>query len=81
LDPGGAITRPAEITVRASKPRKIKNVWKAALNVMALNDMFTAGEAKLLAAKNLVQVRYQRKCRAMCEEIALQYNLYNFLQT
>jgi len=80
LDPGGAITRPAEITVRASKPRKVKNVRKAALNVMALNDTFAVVDAKL-AAKNLVQVRYQRKCGAMCEEIALQYNLYNFLQT
>jgi hypothetical protein len=76
-DPG-ATTRPAEITVGATKPQKVKNVRKAALNGMALNDTFTVGEAKL-AAKNLVQVRYQRKCRAMREQVALQDNIYNFL--
>jgi hypothetical protein len=74
LDPG-ATTRPAEITVGATKPRKVK---MAALNVMALNDTFAVGEAKL-AAKNLVQVRYQRKCRVMREQVTLQDNLYNFL--
>ena len=78
LDPG-ATTRPAEITVGARKPRKVKNVRKAALNVMALNDTFAVGEAKL-AAKNLVQVRYRRKCRAMREQVALQDNLYEFLK-
>ena len=78
LDPG-ATTRPAEITVGATKPRKVKNVRKAALNAMAFNeDTFAVGEAKL-AAKNLVQVRYRRKCRAMREQVALQDNLYNFL--
>ena len=76
-DPG-ATTRPAEITVGATKPQKVKNVRKAALNGMALNDTFTVGEAKL-AAKNLVQVRYQRKCRVMREQVALQDNIYNFL--
>jgi len=74
LDPG-ATTRPAEITVGATKPRKVK---VAALNVMALNNTFAVGEAKL-AAKNLVQVRYQRKCRVMREQVTLQDNLYNFL--
>jgi hypothetical protein len=78
LDPG-ATTRPADITVGATKPRKVKNVRKAALNVMALNDTFAVGEAKL-AANNLVQVRYRRKCRAMREQVALQDNLYNFLK-
>ena len=59
--------------------RKVKNVWHAPVNTMAIFDTMATGQAKIQGMGLVVNVRLRAKCRARHEQHALQDDLYRFL--